>query len=49
MTGLAPLRFPRAPPMHRPEAPVRVCAEGDELDGGDVLPGLRLRVAELFA
>jgi Uma2 family endonuclease len=25
------------------------CGEGDELDGGDVLPGFRLAVAEIFA
>ena len=27
---------------------VRVLAPGDELDGGDVLPGLRLPLRELF-
>ncbi len=27
---------------------VRVLAPGDELDGGDVLPGFRLSVRELF-
>ena len=31
-----------------PDRTARVLAEGDELDGGEVLPGFRLPVAELF-
>lgn len=35
--------------VHRPDGGVRVVEEGDEVDGGDLLPGLRVPVAELFA
>lgn len=35
--------------VHHPGEPVRVLREGDMLDGGDVLPGWRLPVRELFA
>ncbi len=31
-----------------PDRTARVLAEGDTLDGGDVLPGLRIAVADLF-
>lgn len=34
--------------VHVPGESVRVLHEGDELDGGDVLPGFRLPVAEIF-
>jgi Uma2 family endonuclease len=34
---------------HTPDRTARVLREGDTLDGGDVLPGFRLDVAELFA
>lgn len=34
--------------VHTPGATVRVLREGDELDGGDVLPGFRLAVADIF-
>ena len=34
--------------VHVRGRPVRVLAEGDELDGGDVLPDFRVPVAELF-
>ena len=35
--------------VHRDEQPGVELGEEDELDGGDVLPGLRLPVAEIFA
>lgn len=35
--------------VHIAGAAVRELREGDELDGGDVLPGFRVRVADLFA
>lgn len=31
------------------DQPIRVLSEGEELDGGDVLPDFRIAVAELFA
>lgn len=34
---------------HRADGSVRVYREGDEIDGGDVLPGFRLPVADVFA
>ena len=35
--------------VHRPDAePVTLC-ENDEIDGGDVIPGFRCRVADFFA
>ncbi|MDQ2695707.1 MAG: Uma2 family endonuclease [Pseudomonadota bacterium] len=34
--------------VHRAPAGVAVLAEGDTLDGGDVVPGWRLPVAEIF-
>jgi hypothetical protein len=33
---------------HAPDTEARTYAEADVLDGGSVLPGFRLRVAELF-
>lgn len=35
--------------LHTPEEPVRVLGEDDQLDGGEVLPDFRVRVADLFA
>ena len=35
--------------VHRIGQPPVELGEGDELDGGDILPGLRLPVAEIFA
>lgn len=35
--------------VYTPDGQVRERREGDELDGGDVLPGFQVRVAELFA
>ncbi len=35
--------------VHRPEQPLRVLNVGEDLDAQDVLPGLRLSLAELFA
>jgi len=34
--------------VHAPGAPTRELGPDDELDGGDVLPGFRVRVAALF-
>ncbi len=34
--------------VHRAEQEIRILREGDELDGDMVLPGFRLRVAEIF-
>ncbi len=34
---------------HRPDGQVRLLAEGDEIDGEDVVPGWKLPVRELFA
>ena len=35
--------------VHRRGAPPRVFDVSDDLDGDDVLPGFRLKVAEIFA
>ena len=35
--------------VHAPDQPVRVLKEQDDLDGGDVLPDVRVRVADIFA
>jgi hypothetical protein len=35
--------------VHAPGKAPRVLGEGGELDGGEVLPGIRVAVAELFA
>jgi Uma2 family endonuclease len=35
--------------VHRPDAPVRVLAESDTIDGEDVVPGWQLPVREVFA
>jgi Uma2 family endonuclease len=35
--------------VHRPASAVLKLGEADELDGSDVSPGLRLRVADIFA
>ena len=40
---------PRTVSVHRPAAPVQVFANGDLLAVDDLLPGLRLRVADAFA
>ncbi len=34
--------------VHAPDGTVRLMREADELDGGDVLPGMRLPVADLL-
>jgi Uma2 family endonuclease len=34
--------------VYTPDRHARILREGDELDGGDVLPGFKLAVAELF-
>lgn len=34
--------------VHEPNEPPRTLEQGDELDGGDVVPGFRVAVAELF-
>ena len=39
----------RAVTAYTPDGQARELAEDGELDGGDVLPGFRVRVAELFA
>jgi Uma2 family endonuclease len=39
---------PRTVTVHPAGGEPRVLGEGDVLDGGDVLPGFRLRVADLF-
>jgi Uma2 family endonuclease len=41
--------IPRRIYVHRSPADVQVLGETDELDGGPVLPGFRLKVADLFA
>ena len=38
----------RSVAVHVPDAPPRYARTGETLDGGDVLPGLSLRVADLF-
>ena len=35
--------------VHRAHSDVQVLGEGDTLEGGDVVPGWRLTIAELFA
>lgn len=40
--------WPRTIAVHTPDQPPRELGEGDDLDGGDVLPGFRLPVAEIF-
>jgi Uma2 family endonuclease len=35
--------------VHRPGHPIEQFAEEDVLDGGDILPGLTIRLADLFA
>lgn len=35
--------------VHRSRLDIRLLGEGEEIDGGDVLPGFRLPVTELFA
>lgn len=35
--------------VHRARSGARILGESDELDGGDVLPGFRLPLAQLFA
>ncbi len=35
--------------IYVPSGPPRVFTEQDHLDGGETLPGLRLRVADIFA
>lgn len=35
--------------VHRPDGTTRTLTKDDELDGGDLLPGFRLAVSELFA
>lgn len=35
--------------VHRSRADIQALGEGDELDGGDVVPGWRLAIAELFS
>jgi hypothetical protein len=44
-------RYPEthAVAAHHTRAEARFLGETDELDGGDVLPGFRLQVAQLFA
>ncbi len=39
----------RIVPVHTPDGLARVLREGDELTGGDVVPGFAMAVAELFA
>ena len=34
--------------VHATDQPVRTLGEGDELEGGESLPGFRLPIAELF-
>jgi Uma2 family endonuclease len=38
----------RAVTIYRPDGSIRVLREDDELDGGEVLPGFRLKVADIF-
>ena len=42
--------YPAAAQVHVHESPthIRVLGRGDELDGGPLLPGFRLPLAELF-
>lgn len=35
--------------VYRSHDDIRILGEGDEVDGGDVLPGFSLRVRDLFA
>ena len=35
--------------VHAPNRPVRAIREGDDLDGGDVVPGFRYALSDLFA
>jgi hypothetical protein len=35
--------------VHRPGGPAATLTDGDDLDGGEVLPGFRVPVADLFA
>ena len=39
----------RAVTVFTPDEPPRTLAEGDTLDGGDVIPGLSIPVADIFA
>jgi len=39
----------RSVTVYAPDRTARVLVEGDALDGGDVLPGFRVAVADLFA
>jgi Uma2 family endonuclease len=39
----------RAVVVHRPDADTLILNDGETLDGGDVVPGWRLPVADLFA
>ena len=39
----------RSVAVHAQGRPVRVLGEEDDLDGGDVLPDFRMRVADIFA
>lgn len=39
---------PRTVTVYRSRDEIRLLTESDELDGGDVLPGFRLKVSELF-
>ncbi len=39
----------RAVMVHEPDQPIHELGPDDFLDGGDVLPGFRVRVADLFA
>ena len=34
--------------VYTPDRTVRILGENDELDGGEVLPGFRLRIADIF-
>jgi Uma2 family endonuclease len=38
----------RAVTVYRPDGSIQVLREGDELDAANVLPGLRLRIADIF-
>jgi Uma2 family endonuclease len=39
----------RTATVFQPDAPLVKLREGDTLDGGDILPGFRVQVAEIFA
>jgi Uma2 family endonuclease len=39
----------RTATAYRPDGSARLVREGESLDGEDVLPGLRIPLAELFA